>query len=58
MATMFLSKLNDMRKSYRRPSIDISCKMLLNLAKRFQRRFLEINQPETRIAHMAAMHIG
>jgi hypothetical protein len=51
-------KLNDMRKSYKRPFIDISCKMLLNVAKQFQRRFLEINQPETRIAHMATMHIG
>jgi hypothetical protein len=40
-----------MRKSNRGPSIDASCKMLLYLAKWFQRRFLEIDQPETRIAY-------
>jgi len=37
---------------YRRPSIiDTSYQILIHLAKRFQRRrFLEIDQPETRIA--------
>jgi hypothetical protein len=41
-----------MRKSYRRPSIGASCKMLLYLAKWFQRRRLFlIDQPETRIAY-------
>jgi hypothetical protein len=40
-----------MRQSYKGRSIDAACKILLYLAKRFQRRrFLEINQPETRIA--------
>jgi hypothetical protein len=41
-----------MRKSYRGPSIDASCKILLYLAKLLKRRrFLEIDQPETRIAY-------
>jgi hypothetical protein len=48
MATMFLSNTNETRKSYRGPSIDASCKMLLYLAKVFQRkRFLQIDQSET-----------
>jgi hypothetical protein len=40
------------RKSnlYRWPSIDASYQVSDHLAKRFQRRFLEINQSETRIA--------
>ena len=42
-----LSNWDEMRKSYRGPSIDASCKMLLYLAKWFQRRFFR-NQP-TRI---------
>jgi hypothetical protein len=37
---------------YREPSIDASCQVSVHLAKRFQgRRFLEIDQPETRIAY-------
>jgi hypothetical protein len=39
-----------MRKSYRGPFIDGYCKISFYLAKRFQRRFLGIDQPETRIA--------
>jgi hypothetical protein len=40
-----------MRKYYGGPSIDASFNILLYLAKWFQRRrFLEIDQPETRIA--------
>jgi hypothetical protein len=36
---------------YRRPSIDASYQVSIHLANRFQRRrFLEINQSETRIA--------
>jgi hypothetical protein len=36
---------------YRGPSIDASYQVLVHLAKRFQRRrFLEIDQSETRIA--------
>jgi hypothetical protein len=43
---------DEIRKSYRGPSIDVPCKMLLYLAKRFQRRrFLENGPPETRIAY-------
>jgi hypothetical protein len=37
MVTMFLSNRVKMRKSYRGPSIDASCKILLYLAKQFQR---------------------
>jgi hypothetical protein len=39
-----------MRNVYRLPSKDASYQVLIHLAKRFQRRFLEINQSETRIA--------
>jgi hypothetical protein len=39
-------------KSYRGPSIDVSCKILLYLAKWFQRRrFLEIDQQKTRMTY-------
>ena len=42
---------NDMCNLYRWPSKDASCQVLIHLAKQFQRRrFLEINQSETRIA--------
>jgi hypothetical protein len=42
---------NGMSNLYRRPSIDASYQVSDNLAKRFQRRrFLEIDQSETRIA--------
>jgi hypothetical protein len=42
---------NEMSNLYRRPSIDISYYVSDHLAKRLQRRrFLEINQSETRIA--------
>ena len=61
MATMFWSKLNDMKKFYSGPSLDASSKILLVLAKRFQRRrYLEIDQPETRIAYggQVCKHIG
>jgi hypothetical protein len=34
----------------RRPPIDASYQVSVHLAKRFQRRFLEIDQSETRIA--------
>jgi hypothetical protein len=40
-----------MSNPYREPSIDASYQVAVHLAKRFQRRrFLEINQLETRIA--------
>ena len=35
MATMFLSNQDEMRKSYKGPSIDTSCRISLYLAKRF-----------------------
>ena len=48
-----------MRKSYSGPSIDASCKMLLYLVKWFQRkRFLEIDQPKTRIARVFGMFVN
>jgi hypothetical protein len=39
---------NEMSNLYRRPSIDASYQVLVHLANLFQRRFLEINQSETR----------
>jgi hypothetical protein len=39
-----------MSNLYRQPSIDPSCQVSVHLAKRFQTRFLEIDQLETRIA--------
>jgi hypothetical protein len=39
-----------MSNLYRGTSIDASYQVLDNLAKRFHRRFLEIDQSETRIA--------
>jgi hypothetical protein len=42
---------DEMSILYRGPSIDASYQVTVHLAKRFQRRrFLEINQSETRIA--------
>jgi hypothetical protein len=49
---MFLSNGDEMKKSYIGPWIYVSCKILLYLAKWFnRRRFLEIDQPETGIAY-------
>ena len=43
---------DNMSNLYREPSIDASYQVSVHLAKRFQRRrFLEIDQPETRIAY-------
>jgi hypothetical protein len=39
-----------MSNLYKRPSVDASYLVLVHLAKQFQRRFLEIDQSETRIA--------
>jgi hypothetical protein len=39
-----------MSNIYREPSIDASYQVSAHLAKRFQKRFLEIDQSETRIA--------
>jgi hypothetical protein len=37
---------------YKEPSIDASYQVLVHFAKQFQRRrFLEIDQPETKIAY-------
>jgi hypothetical protein len=41
---------DEMCNLYRGPSIDVSCKVSVHLAKQFQRRFLEIYQTDTRIA--------
>jgi hypothetical protein len=40
-----------LRKLNTEPSIGVSQKISVHLAKQFQRRFLENNQPETRIAY-------
>jgi hypothetical protein len=46
-----LTDQNEMRNPYREPSIDASYQVSVHLAKWFQRRrFLEIDQSETRIA--------
>ena len=45
MPIMFLSNRDKMRKSYRGPSIDASRKMLLYLAKWFQRQELPMAAP-------------
>ena len=51
MAAMFVNILGQMGNLYRGFSIDISYQTLAHLVKQFQRRFLEIDQPETRIAY-------
>jgi hypothetical protein len=45
-----LTDRDGMSNLYRGPSIDASYQVSDHLAKRFQRRFLEIDQSETRIA--------
>ena len=51
MVGMFVTDHDGMSNLYRGPSIDASYQVSVNLAKRFQRkRFLEIDQSETRIA--------
>jgi hypothetical protein len=45
-----LTDRHKMSNLYRRPSIDASYPVSVHLAMRFQRRFSEINQSETRIA--------
>jgi hypothetical protein len=49
---MFVNDRDKMRNPYREPSIDASYQVSVHLAKQFQRRrFLEIDQLETRIAY-------
>jgi hypothetical protein len=47
---MFVNDRDKISNPYREPSIDASYQVSVHLAKRFQRRFLEIDQLETRIA--------
>jgi hypothetical protein len=47
---MFVNDQDKISNPYREPSIDASYQVSVHLAKRFQRRFLEIDQLETRIA--------
>ena len=51
VAAMFVNDRDKMSNPYREPSIDASYQVSVHLAKQFQRRrFLEIDQLETRIA--------
>jgi hypothetical protein len=47
---MFVNDREKMSNPYREPSIYASYQVSVHLAKRFQRRFLEIDQLETKIA--------
>jgi hypothetical protein len=47
---MFVNDRDKMSNPYREPSIHASYQVSVHLAKRFQRRLLEIDQLETRIA--------
>jgi hypothetical protein len=40
-----------LRKLYTEPSIGVSHQISVHLGKQFQRRFLEIDQPEKKIAY-------
>ena len=52
VVAMFLADLDEMSNLYRGPSIDASYQVSVHLARLFQRRrFLEINQSETRIVY-------
>jgi hypothetical protein len=51
MVAMLLTDWNEMSYLYGGPSIDASYQISVHLAKRFQRRFLGIDLPETRIAY-------
>jgi hypothetical protein len=49
---MFVNDRDKISNPYREPSIDASYQVSVHLAKQFQRRrFLEIDQLETRIAY-------
>jgi hypothetical protein len=48
-----LWKVNEKSNPYRGPSIDASYQVSVHLTKRLQRRFLEIDQSETRIPVVA-----
>ena len=50
MVAMFLTNRDKMSNLYRGPFIDASYHVSFHLAMRLQGRFLEIDQPETRIA--------
>jgi hypothetical protein len=51
MAAMFVNRSDEISNIHRGPSIDASYQVSVQFAKQFQgRRFLEIDQSETRIA--------
>jgi hypothetical protein len=59
MAAMFVNGSGLMSNLYKGPSIDASYQFLVHLAKWFQRRrFLDIDQPETRIAQATNVKIS
>jgi hypothetical protein len=50
VVAMFVNDRDRMSNPYREPSIDASYQVSVHLTKRFQRRILEIDQLEARIA--------
>ena len=53
VVAMFVNGSGQMSNLYREPSIDAFYQVSVHLTKRFQRRFLEIDQSETRIPVVA-----
>ena len=50
VTAMFVNRSGEMSNHYRGPSINVSYQVLVYWTKRFQSKFLEIDQSETRIA--------
>jgi hypothetical protein len=56
--SVMLRDRSEMNSLNRESSIDSSYQFSVHLAKKLQRRFLEIDQPETRIAYGSHVFIG